>query len=98
MLLFQMIYKMYTAGIHKFPNDNTLRISYAFFLLEKMHSRQQALQELTKAEQSMPALDEQFVIFRYKKLIEDEITEKQKEGQTGLDVFSEVAFQTYLKQ
>jgi len=88
---------MYDQGIKKFPNANALRISYSFFLLEKMHSKQQALQELTQAEQNRPSVDEQFIIFRYKKLIEDEIAESQNEGQGGLDVVSEVSFQNNLR-
>jgi len=96
-ILIQLLYKMYDQGIKKFPNANALRISYSFFLLEKMHSKQQALQELTQAEQNRPSVDEQFVIFRYKKLIEDEIAESQNEGQGGLDVVSEVSFQNNLR-
>lgn len=89
---------MYFDGIKKFPNNTALRISYAFFLLEKMHSKQQALQELTQAEQNKPSFDEQFIIFRYKKILEDEIAERQNDGQGGLDVVSEVAFQNHLRQ
>ena len=35
-----------------------------------MKSNQQALQELSAAEMEKPYIDEQFMIFRYKKLIE----------------------------
>lgn len=95
-VLIQVIYKMYFHGIKKFPNNTALRISYAFFLLEKMHSKQQALQELNQAEQNKPSFDEQFLIFRYKKIIEDEIAESQNDGQ-GLDIVSEAAFQNSLR-
>lgn len=97
-LLVQLLYKMFFHGIKKFPNDTSLRVSYAFFLLEKMRSKQQALQELNQAEQSKPPFDEQFIIYRYKKIIEDEIAETQNEGAGGLDVISELAFQNHLRQ
>jgi len=97
-LLIQLLYKMYSYGIKKFPNNTSLRIAYAFFLLEKMQSKQQALQELSQAEQNKPPFDEQFIIFRYKKIIEDEIAESQAEGHGGLDVVSESAFQNHLRQ
>jgi len=97
-VLVQLCYKMYYHGIKKFPNDNALRISYSFFLLEKMHSKQQALQELTLAEQNRPFFDEQFIIYRYKKIIEDEIAESQNDGQGGLDAITEVAFQNQFRQ
>lgn len=35
-LLIQLLYKMYFYGIKKFPNNTSLRIAYAFFLLDKM--------------------------------------------------------------
>ena len=82
----------------RFPNNTSLRISYAFFLLEKMKSKQQALQELGQAEQNKPPFDEQFIIYRYKKIIEDEIAESQNEGNGGLDVVSESVFQNHLRQ
>lgn len=97
-LLIQLLYKMYLQGIKKFPNTTSLRISYSFFLLERMQSKQQALQELTQAEQNRPPFDEQFIIYRYKKIIEDEIAESQNDGTGSLDVVSEIAFQNHLRQ
>ena len=96
-LLVQLLYQMYAQGIKKFPSDTALRISYSFFLLERMQSRQQALQELTLTEQCKPPFDEQFIIYRYKKIIEDEIAESQNEGQGGLDIISENAFNNHLR-
>ena len=63
-----------------------------------MNSKQQALQELLQAEQNKPSLDEEFIIYRYKKIIEDEIAESQNESQGNLDVVTELTFQTHLRQ
>ena len=41
--LYQLIYKFYFYGIKKFPSNTNLRLSYAFFLLEKMQYKQQSL-------------------------------------------------------
>ena len=41
---------MYMQGVKKFPFNTILRISYAFFLWEKMKYKQQALSELQQAE------------------------------------------------
>jgi len=38
------------------------------------------------------------VIFRYRKIIEDDIAERKNEGGIGLDVVSELAFKTHLMQ
>ncbi len=97
-LLMQLLYKIYLDGIKKFPNNISLRISYAFFLLENMNSRHQALQEFGQTEQNQIAFDERFVIYRYKKIIEDEIAQKQNEGTGSLDVVSEAAYQNLRRQ
>ena len=65
----------YLLGVNKYPNDASLHISYAFFLIEFMASRHLALEELNIAEDKKPMLDHQFMIFRQRKLIEDEIYE-----------------------
>jgi PAS domain S-box-containing protein len=98
-LYIQLLYKTYSEGVAKFPKDVSLRISYAFFLFEKMHNRQQALQELFQAELNKPSIDEEFIIFRYKKIIEDEIAESKNEAnQGGMDVVSEMTFHNQLRQ
>jgi len=92
-LLIQLLNRMYCYGIKKFPNNTSIRISFAFFLIEKLNSKQQALQELTYAEQSKPPFDEQFIIFRYRKIIEDEISESKNEDSGNLDIVTEISFQ-----
>jgi len=89
---------MYMDGVKKFPQNTSLRIAYAFFLLDKMQSKQQALQELLQAEQTQPDLQEQFIIFRYKRIIEDEIVESITEGKNSLDVVNETTFQNTFRQ
>ena len=62
---------MYRAGIIRFPKCNPLRISYAFFLIEKLNKKTEALHEITQVEKQNLKLEEQFVIYRYKKLTEE---------------------------
>ncbi|KAL4470963.1 hypothetical protein ABPG72_013550 [Tetrahymena utriculariae] len=64
---------MYYYALQRFPNNTYLRIMYALFLLDKMLSKQQAMQELLNTELEGPAFDEQFIIFRYKRIIENEL-------------------------
>ena len=99
-LLIQVLNKMYYYGIKKFPASTSLRISFAFFLIEKLKMKQQALQELNAAELSKPDFDEEFKIFRYRKIIEDEIAESKNEqrgNNNNLDIVSEIAFQNQLR-
>ena len=97
-LLIQLLNRMYFYGIKKFPNNTSLRISFAFFLIEKLNLKQQALQELTHAEQNKPPFDEQFIIFRYRKIIEDEFSESKNEESGNLDIVTEISFQNELRQ
>jgi len=57
-------------ALNRFPRSIELRINYALFLLDKMKSNRLALQELALAEQEKLFIDEEFVIYRYKIIIE----------------------------
>lgn len=70
-ILMQHAKNMYRTGIQKFPTNSYLRITYAFFLIEKMNKKQEALAELSAAALLNPPFDEQFVIYRYKKMSEE---------------------------
>jgi len=55
---------LYQLGINRFPSCTSLRVSFAFFLLERLNDKRRALIELTNAEKFFPSFDEQFIIFR----------------------------------
>ena len=96
-----MIERTYTTALTKYPRCIQLRIQHALFLLEKMKSNQQALQELAQAEQEKPYLDEQFMIYRYRRLIEQEMFESTRivSGQQSSGVLvNEITIEGYVKQ
>ena len=95
--LMQHAEPLYQSGISKFPNCTSLRISYAFFLLERLNKKQQANIELVNAEKYSPKFDEQFIIYRYKKLIEEQSTEVG-EAEENLDVVSNIAYKNHFNQ
>lgn len=70
-LLLQHAKNMYRVGIQKFPNSPALRIQYAYFLIEKLNKKQEALNELNQASAMHPTFDEQFIIYRNKKYMEE---------------------------
>jgi hypothetical protein len=45
-MLLQHAKNMYRVGIKKFPDCTPLKIHYAFFLMEKMNRKGEAIQEL----------------------------------------------------
>jgi hypothetical protein len=62
-----------------------------------MNNKQQASLELSNAEKYNPKFDEQFIIYRYKKIIE-ETSSEVGEGEGNLDVVSNIAYQNHFTQ
>ncbi len=67
-------------SIRRFPKYAAIRIDFANFLATRMKDRKGALAELNKCEKIKPALDYQFMMFRQRKLIEDELAEGEHGG------------------
>jgi hypothetical protein len=66
---------LYLNGIRKFPKYMPLRLDYASFLQSRLRDRKGALAELSLAEKSKPGFEHMFMIFRQRKIIEDELAE-----------------------
>jgi hypothetical protein len=60
-----------------------------------MHNKKDALKELINAEKTNPSLEQQFMIFRYRQLIEDELHEGTDASGGGLDYVAALNFETY---
>lgn len=95
--LLQHAESLYQNGISKFPNCTPLRISYSFFLLERMNKKQQANIELQNTEKYGPRFEEQFIIYRYKKLIEEQSNDVG-ENEENMDVVSNIAYKNHSNQ
>ncbi|CAK90000.1 unnamed protein product (macronuclear) [Paramecium tetraurelia] len=67
----ELITQMLTFGIKMQPLNIDLRLYYSFFLIDEIKSPQLAFIELSQAENNSIPIDQQFIIYRYKKLIED---------------------------
>lgn len=87
---------LYMNAIRKFPKYMPLRIDYAIFLQSRLRDRKGALAELSLAEKSKPGFEHQFMIFRQRKIIEDELAEGQEHG--GVDFISALNFENMFKQ
>ena len=98
--LYQHAQFLYQNGISKFPKCANLRILYSLFLLNKMKNKNQALMEFVNTEKNTdPDFDEQFVIFRYKKIIEDQMLDSNVSGvEENLDVVANIAYKNHFNQ
>ena len=88
---------LFNQGVTKFPNSSSLHISYAAFLKDRLDEKTTAVNELTAADRSHPQLDEQFFIYRYRRMLE-EAKEINEDGEGGMDVVSMLAYENYLQQ
>lgn len=84
--------RMFLNGLKKFPNCTRLRLSYAFFLQERMKNKNKALEQLILAQKGKPAFYEQFIIYRYTKLLR----EFQGENNDNSDIVSVIALQNHM--
>lgn len=88
--------------MRKFPSCTSLRIQYAFFLLDHLGKKQEAKAEFQFANQFSPSFEEKFIIFRYLKMMEDyDDVGGGGEGNAGgeeIDVVAKFAYDSSLRQ
>ena len=70
---------LFKNSIEKFPNSKRIRIAYCFFLLSKLKKRYHSLIELEKCENLKCTVEEEYLLFIFKKFIDgyEEITIKK---------------------
>jgi len=98
LLLMNYAKYLFSEGVKRFPNSSSLHIAYAIFLNDRINDKNMAINELNAAEKSYPQFDEQFLIYRYRKILEDETADMEETSGSGLDVVSMLAYENYLRQ
>ena len=93
--LYYVMDRMYILGLKTFKKSCKLRISYSFFCLGKMENRDKALYQLAAASKLKPRFDEEFLIFRYTKIIKDQNADNRG---ANLDVLETVSSENSKKQ
>ncbi|KRX01055.1 hypothetical protein PPERSA_00803 [Pseudocohnilembus persalinus] len=96
-ILLYLIESIYVSALSRFPACILLRINHALFLLDTMMATQQAMQELEIAVNEKPYLDEQFMIYRYNKLMEEQMVEQRK-NQNKSEVAMELNSDSHIKE
>ncbi|KAL4512707.1 hypothetical protein ABPG72_020544 [Tetrahymena utriculariae] len=64
-----VIHTIFNNNILKFGGSNQIRLLYALFLLETIQNKDQALIQLSFLMLNQPTLEEEFIVFRLKKII-----------------------------
>ncbi|EGR30840.1 PAS domain S-box family protein [Ichthyophthirius multifiliis] len=97
--LIKEIDRIYQNGLKKFPTCTKLRISYAFFLMERFQNkREKCFQQLKIAEKTKPSFDEQFIIYRYKKILEENLDQIGENEENENDIVKLIAFDSHIQQ
>ena len=100
-LLLQHAKNMYRLGIQKFPTCTSLKIQYAFFLMERMNKKSEAVAELTQATTLNPPFEEPCLVYRYQKLSEDFGEGAGGDGHGGnggMDLVAKFAYESSFRQ
>ena len=71
-LLYQHIESIYRIALKKYPNFIKLKISFANFLNDVLHKKSQALEVLNQNIISTYSLEDEFLMYRYKRDIEED--------------------------
>lgn len=72
------IKRLYEDSISKFLNSVSLNLFFSFFLTEQIKNLHSALVELDNAERKKPSLIQQFYLYRFRKIIENNIKSETK--------------------
>ncbi len=97
-MLLTHVQDLYKRALKQYPESAGLRIRYAFFLLEYPEDRTNALKQFKKAERHNPALDESFVIYRSKKLLQDARPDGNNQRGAKMGVVSSLVYNNYFRQ
>lgn len=82
--LLKQLERMYKLGIKKYPTCTRLRLSFAFFQLERLKNKNKAYEELTYAQKTDPTFEEEFIIYRFKKIIRENLENAGEDNTTDL--------------
>ncbi|KAL4493019.1 hypothetical protein ABPG72_020798 [Tetrahymena utriculariae] len=95
--LIKELNRVYLNGVKKFPASTKLRISYAFFLTERMKRKDLAYEQFDIAGRTKPSFDEEFIIYRFKKMYEEN-QQNDNDGDDGDDdIIQQIKFDSALQ-
>ncbi|KAL4452980.1 hypothetical protein ABPG73_000906 [Tetrahymena malaccensis] len=90
--------RLYQNGLKKFPTCTKLRLSYAFFLFERLKKKEEALVQFKLSMTTKPTFDEQFIIYRYIEQISSSQEEENEDEEEENDVVKKIEFDSHMSQ
>lgn len=93
--LIKQLDRMFQLGLRKYPTSTKLRLSYAFFHLERTKNKNRAYEEFVRAEKTNPGFSEQFIIYRFKKIIKENLEDEEDE-ENNADLIELIRFDNHV--
>lgn len=91
--LLKQIQRMYRIGIKKFPDCTKLRLSFAFFHLERTKNKEKAYEQFANAAKTDPSFEQQFNIYRFRKIIRENLEDNK---QNSSDLIEMIRFDNHV--
>ena len=88
---------LFTLGINKYPDNVEIKFAYALFLLKKLNRRKKAANYLKSIKALSPTIEEEFIIFRCKRIFEDNLSDLKEGDGDNYDIIKELKFRNHNK-
>ena len=88
---------LFTLGINKYPDNVEIKFAYALFLLKKLNRRKKAANYLKSIKTLSPTIEEEFIIFRCKRIFEDNLSDLKEGDGDNYDIIKELKFRNHNK-
>ena len=88
---------LFSYSLVKYPESIEIKFAYALFLLKKLKRRKKASEFLNGIKNLSPSIEEEFIIFRCNKMLEDNLSDLQDEEGENFDFIKELRYRNYFK-
>ena len=89
---------LFSFCLSKFPNQLEVKFAYALFLIQKMNKKKQAGELLKGIDELNPSIEEQFIIYRCNRIIEDDYFELNIDDNNSIDFINELEYKNLKNQ
>ena len=88
---------LYLHTLSKYPENIEIKIAYSLFLLTKLRKRNQALEFLSTINLKSLSIEQQFNIYRCKKIFEDNLSDLREEEKNNNKIIQNLKYKNYFK-
>ena len=90
--LYQHVELLFQNCLKKFPTSTEVRFAYALFLLKKMNKKKKAQDILNEFDKYIPSIEEEFIIYKCNRMIENDLINIEKQDINNLDLIRELEY------